>query len=83
MNILIDRILELSGPVPDPAKYKRYLQCLDGRELSQRAADLEAERGRPRTEGRWTALRIKMATTRQDRALAGLGESKRMEVCCG
>ena len=33
MNILVDQILELSGPLPDPERYKRYLQTLDGRTL--------------------------------------------------
>ena len=66
MNILINRILDLSGPLPDPAKFKRYLQTLDGRALQARVDALEADALKPRTEGKWTQLRIRMATTRQD-----------------
>ena len=76
MNILIDRILALSGPLPDPAKHKRYLQMLDGRALQTRADALEADALKPRTDGKWTSLRIKLAATREQ-------PSKRMEVCCG
>ena len=74
MNILVNQILDLSGPLPDPDRYKRYLQTLDGRTLRERLDALEAEVGRPRVESKWTNLRIKMATT---------ATSKRLKAVCG
>lgn len=74
MNILIDRILALSGPLPDPAKHKRYLQMLDGRALQARLAALEHDATQPHIP-RWQGLRIKLA--------ASQAMSKRLEAVCG
>ena len=49
MNILIDRIIELSGPLPDEALHRRWLHTLRGDQLQERAKTLEEESGRPET----------------------------------
>ena len=40
MDTIINRIVELSGPLPDEGAFRRYLGRLSERELKQKAADL-------------------------------------------
>lgn len=49
MNILIDRIMELSGPMAQPAKHRRWLETLHGRALDERLKALQADAAKPRT----------------------------------
>ena len=37
---LIDRIMQLSGPMPDPERHRRYLATLNTRQLQEREAAL-------------------------------------------
>lgn len=43
MNILIDRIVALSGPLPDEALHRRWLASLPHRSLEERLTTLQAE----------------------------------------
>lgn len=65
MNILIDRIMELSGPMSQPVKHRRWLESLPGRVLDERLKALQEDAVKPRTEPRrlvFSARRI--ASTR-------------------
>ena len=52
MNGTINRIMELAGPMPDPAAHRRYLASLPTGRLEQRLKDLQAEQDRPLTQPR-------------------------------
>ena len=39
-NTLINRIVTLSGPMPDETRFRRYLATLNGRQLAEREAAL-------------------------------------------
>ncbi len=60
MNILIDRIVALSGPLPDEALHRRWLSGLAHRALEERLTTLQAEAGRaalaPRT---WQSMKTR------------------------
>ena len=45
--IVIDRILALSGALPDPEKHRRYLLTLDNGALQARLAALEHDATQP------------------------------------
>lgn len=60
MNILIDRIVALSGPLPDEALHRTWLHSLRGDQLASRLKALEAERDKPPTpnsRGKFRRLR--------------------------
>jgi hypothetical protein len=48
METLINRLFELSGPMPDPAAHRHYLAGLHQDELQARADALTADRNKPR-----------------------------------
>ncbi len=60
MNILIDRIVELSGSLPDEALHRRWLATLTHRSLEEWLTTLQAEAGRaavaPRT---WSSMKTR------------------------
>lgn len=61
MGTVIARILELSGPLPDLAAHKRYLNSLGTDALQRRLAALEADRNNPHTP-RWFTRRTELQT---------------------
>ena len=50
MDTLTQRILELSGPMPDPVAHARYLDTLSTSARKDRLATLLLENSRPETE---------------------------------
>lgn len=61
---IINRILELSGPVANPEAYRRYLAALPAEQLQQKCLDLQADK-KARTEPAafWRPRSITVATS--------------------
>ena len=62
-NTLINRIVTLSGPMPDETRFRRYLATLNGRQLAEREAaglaheeGVEVRRGRDLPGGKPTRI---------------------------
>lgn len=53
VNLLIDQIMELSGPLPDPVKYRHYLDGLATPKLQERLEDLTASAHRQPALDQW------------------------------
>jgi hypothetical protein len=50
---LIDQVIELSGPLPDPVRYRHHLEGLKPERLQERLTDLLASSGRRTGGNRW------------------------------
>lgn len=50
MDTVINRIIELAGPMPDEVAYRRYLRTLSSHALEAKARDLAAEDHKPMTQ---------------------------------
>lgn len=49
MTTIINRIIQLSGPVPDEAAFRRYLHTLSAEALHRKALDLAEDQEKPKT----------------------------------
>ena len=54
VNTLIDRIMQLCGPIPNPLAHRRWLESLGHKGLQARLDALLAEQGKPATLERWS-----------------------------
>lgn len=49
METIINRIVELSGSMPDEAAFRRYLHTLSAEALHRKALDLAEDQEKPQT----------------------------------